>query len=432
MINKFQAGGAAPQGSILQEIAKLPQEQQKKIMTAFGKWAQSKGLNIQQLQGNEQALEQAMGQFLQEMQSATKARFGAKLNYIRSLKGNAPEGMEVEYYKCGGQVKKKFVKAAGGEKVKDGKKEIADFKKKKACGGSKMKFEMGGETPQKPKKVEPKKPEQRLDPKTTKKLPGGKYPTYWTSKERQTWERLHGDNDEGAGAVENKGVGKNKNGGTFPVFQAGGSFKDAWSAARKNKQRYFNWQGRMYNSKAAGNDAEYESFADNMNEMSAQLPTDRQPKHLGWDRNNPTSSELRGRDRMVGQQGTESMLPGVTVIGTRRTKRPTTTARAGVNKNKATRNMSGAWGQGSGGGQQYANQRQYAFERSAFDKMRMKSAGIFGSTAYKTDSRGKRYVERDGNLYYDDGTYYSPQTRKTGKYTFTPGGLFSKNTFNLF
>jgi len=66
MINKFQAGGVT-QGSILQEIAKLPQEQQKKIMTAFGKWAQAKGLDIQQLQGNEQALEQAMGQFLQEV-----------------------------------------------------------------------------------------------------------------------------------------------------------------------------------------------------------------------------------------------------------------------------------------------------------------------------------------------------------------------------
>ena len=105
-------------------------------MTAFGKWAQAKGLNIQQLQGNEQALEQAMGQFLQEMQAsqAPKARLGAKLNYIRGLKGNAPEGMVVEYYKCGGQTKKRFVKAAGGEKVKDGKKEIADFKKK-ACGG---------------------------------------------------------------------------------------------------------------------------------------------------------------------------------------------------------------------------------------------------------------------------------------------------------
>ena len=135
MINKYQAGGVT-QGSILQEIAKLPQEQQKKIMTAFGKWAQAKGLDIQQLQGNEQALEQAMGQFLQEMQQAPKARFGAKLNYIRTLKGNAPEGMVVEYYKCGGQTKKRFVKAAGGEKVKDGKKEIAEFKKKKkACGG---------------------------------------------------------------------------------------------------------------------------------------------------------------------------------------------------------------------------------------------------------------------------------------------------------
>jgi hypothetical protein len=149
MINKYQAGGAAPQSSILQEIAKLPQEQQKKIMTAFGKWAQAKGLNIQQLQGNEQALEQAMGQFLQEMQQAPKARFGAKLNYIRTLKGNAPEGMVVEYYKCGGQTKKRFVKAAGGEKVKDGKKEIAEFKKKKACDGIKAKFESGGK-PQKP------------------------------------------------------------------------------------------------------------------------------------------------------------------------------------------------------------------------------------------------------------------------------------------
>ena len=138
MINKYQAGGAAPQGSILQEIAKLPQDKQKQIMAAFGKWAQAKGLNIQQLQGNEQALEQAMGQFLQEMQQTPKAKLGAKLNYIRTLKGNAPEGMVIEYYKCGGQTKKRFVKAAGGEKVKDGKKEIADFKKKKACGGSKV------------------------------------------------------------------------------------------------------------------------------------------------------------------------------------------------------------------------------------------------------------------------------------------------------
>lgn len=139
----YQTGGAV-QGGILQEIAKLPQDQQKQIMTAFGKWAQSKGLNLQQLQGNEQVLEQALTQFLQEMQGAQKARLGAKLNYIRSLKGNAPEGMDIEYYKCGGQVKKKFVK-----KNACGSKGMAAVKAFKDKCGSKMKKksckEFGGE-----------------------------------------------------------------------------------------------------------------------------------------------------------------------------------------------------------------------------------------------------------------------------------------------
>ena len=139
----YQTGGAV-QGSILQEIAKLPQDQQKQIMTAFGKWAQSKGLNLQQLQGNEQVLEQALTQFLQEMQGAQKARLGAKLNYIRSLKGNAPEGMDIEYYKCGGQVKKKFVKknacgSKGMTAVKAFKDKCGSKMKKKSC------KEFGGE-----------------------------------------------------------------------------------------------------------------------------------------------------------------------------------------------------------------------------------------------------------------------------------------------
>ena len=139
----YQTGGTV-QSSVLQEIAKLPQDQQKQIMTAFGKWAQSKGLNLQQLQGNEQVLEQALTQFLQEMQGARKARLGAKLNYIRSLKGNAPEGMDIEYYKCGGQVKKKFVK-----KNACGSKGMAAVKAFKDKCGSKMKKksckEFGGE-----------------------------------------------------------------------------------------------------------------------------------------------------------------------------------------------------------------------------------------------------------------------------------------------
>ena len=293
-------------------------------MTAFGKWAQAKGLNIQQLQGNEQALEQAMGQFLQEMQQAPKARLGAKLNYVRSLRGLAPEGMEVEYYKEGGQVKKKFVKPAGGAKEKDGKKEIADFKKKKACGGSKMKFQPGGKAPKKEQWT------KEDDKKLLKyRLKGTKNPAEKRdSTEVQTkWNKLPEKVKKQHEVQEEKCGGKAKKHmfGGIIGFQAGGSFKDAWNAARKNKLRYFNWNGKMYNSKDKGNDVAYESFRDNMNEASAQLPTDKSPKHLGWDRNNPTSNEMRGNDREIRQQGTESVLPGITVIGTRRqpTKKPT-------------------------------------------------------------------------------------------------------------
>lgn len=145
MINKYQAGGAAPGGGILQQIAQLPKDQQKKFMAAFGKWAQAKGLDINQLQNNEQALEQALTAFVQEMQGTPKARLGAKLNYIRSLRGNAPEGEEVVYFKCGGQVKKKFVKKgaagvkAGNEVIKTFKDKCGSKMKKKACGGVKFK-----------------------------------------------------------------------------------------------------------------------------------------------------------------------------------------------------------------------------------------------------------------------------------------------------
>lgn len=139
----YQAGGAT-QGSILQEIAKLPQEQQKQIMMAFGKWAQSKGLNIQQLQENEQALEQALTQFLQEMQGAQKARLGAKLNYLRSIKGSCPEGQELVYFKEGGRVCKKCIQknaysSRGMAAVKAFKDKCGSKMKKKSC------KEFGGE-----------------------------------------------------------------------------------------------------------------------------------------------------------------------------------------------------------------------------------------------------------------------------------------------
>ena len=53
---------------ILQKVQKLPEEQKKAFLTQFAQWAQQNGLNIQELQQNPQALEEAMTAFVQAMQ----------------------------------------------------------------------------------------------------------------------------------------------------------------------------------------------------------------------------------------------------------------------------------------------------------------------------------------------------------------------------
>lgn len=136
MINKYQQGGAAPQqgGSILAQIQQLPQEQQQQLMQAFAQWAQQKGVDIQQLQSNPQALEQALGQFMQEMQAqqAQAAKHGAKLQYIKKLKHQCSEDEELQFFKAGGQMGCKCVKKEqNGGKQEPKKNAIQQFKDKK-------------------------------------------------------------------------------------------------------------------------------------------------------------------------------------------------------------------------------------------------------------------------------------------------------------
>lgn len=64
-------------------------------------------------QGNEQAIQlaqmiQQVAQQLQQQQ-VQAAKFGAKLNYIKYLKGKCPEGYEMQYFKSGGTLCKKCV-----------------------------------------------------------------------------------------------------------------------------------------------------------------------------------------------------------------------------------------------------------------------------------------------------------------------------------
>ena len=86
----------------------------------------------------EDGLKQQYQQFIQTMQNGTQsAKNGAKLNYIKSLRGICPEGYELGYFKEGGQICAKCVekreKMGGipfrpiqGEK---GTKVVQDFKK---------------------------------------------------------------------------------------------------------------------------------------------------------------------------------------------------------------------------------------------------------------------------------------------------------------
>lgn len=67
---------------------------------------------IQQL--GEQGLQKAYQEFISmiQQQQVQAAKFGAKLNYIRSLRGQCPEGYEMQYFKSGGQLCKKCVQKA--------------------------------------------------------------------------------------------------------------------------------------------------------------------------------------------------------------------------------------------------------------------------------------------------------------------------------
>lgn len=98
-------------------------------------------------QGNQQAVQiaQMIQQVAQRM--VQTARFGAKLNYIRQLKGQCPEGYKTEYYKSGEQFCKKCRKMHqdGGE-VNQAPNTVAEqFKTEAAkCGKKMIKKEAGG------------------------------------------------------------------------------------------------------------------------------------------------------------------------------------------------------------------------------------------------------------------------------------------------
>lgn len=96
---------------------------------------------IQQL--GEEGLKQAYAEFMQLMQQqqVQAAKFGAKLNYIKQLRGQCPDGYEMKYFKSGGSMTKKCVACEKQVEVETPSDPIEAFRcgrkmKKKECGGS--------------------------------------------------------------------------------------------------------------------------------------------------------------------------------------------------------------------------------------------------------------------------------------------------------
>ena len=109
---------------------------------------------IQQL--GEDGLKKAYSQFIQSMQEIKSAKFGAKLDYIKQLRGICPEGTETKYYKVGGRICKKCIKKQViqdpidqfkcGRKIKKKKCETGGIVDIDKCGAKikKKKCEIGG------------------------------------------------------------------------------------------------------------------------------------------------------------------------------------------------------------------------------------------------------------------------------------------------
>lgn len=107
---------------------------------------------IQQL--GEEGLKQAYAEFMQMMQQqqVQAAKFGAKLNYIKQLRGQCPEGYEMQYFKSGGQLCKKCIAKQksmqdGGELSSnpiDAFKCGSKMKKKKKAEGGNIEFDKCG------------------------------------------------------------------------------------------------------------------------------------------------------------------------------------------------------------------------------------------------------------------------------------------------
>ena len=135
--NKFKQGGKLDEKQKA-FVAYLIEISGAKSESELNQYIQE--LGEEGLQEQRKQFEQLMTQGTEQIQTAAK---GAKLNYIKVLRGQCPEGFEMNYFKKGGVICSKCIKKAQAQqatpKAEKGTKVVRDFKAEMDKCGGKMK-----------------------------------------------------------------------------------------------------------------------------------------------------------------------------------------------------------------------------------------------------------------------------------------------------
>jgi len=158
-MNKFQYGGAVNQQQVAQDQAQAQQQQLTEIFQAIAQKPQETLMALQkqgiqpkqiidlaQKMADKNPAAKAALQALSQMRQMAKE--GAKLQYIKRLRGECPEGYELKMFKAGGKVCTKCEKIQkeqdGGTATSGAESKLVSEFKANRCGGKMKKKEEGG------------------------------------------------------------------------------------------------------------------------------------------------------------------------------------------------------------------------------------------------------------------------------------------------
>lgn len=198
---KFQQGGktSSQQDAVMQFVKALAQTLQadpQQVIQAAQQNPEALKSAVQVYQESKGDIQKAAQAFSQVLQSKTQAaKHGAKLNYLKSLKNQCADDEELYYFKKGGSIGCGCKKKEQGGELKE-KKESTVSKFKKACGGFKVKFMAGGQSPKKKNldqaskdsiKINDNQNMELMSERPGKLIPNPKYDKGKTDDRAQLW-----------------------------------------------------------------------------------------------------------------------------------------------------------------------------------------------------------------------------------------------------